>query len=142
MPLRPVPFSEPWHVTALRTGSLALAVGVGTGVYKRQLPLVPLVTVLALWFTLGGHYLELAFRNQLSTRIGSHPWRTIARLAYWFAAGSVLYVGARATFASLTGRSLRAWPWWAAGVGFIAAELGIHLLVRARKLDSFYNGLG
>jgi hypothetical protein len=136
------PFAESWRITALRTGSLAVAIGMGVGLYQRQLAVVPLVTVLALWFTLGGHFLEVLFRNQLGRRIGGQPRQSVARLAYWFAGGSVLYAGALATLALLTGRRPGPWPWWAGGVGFVVAELLIHQLLRARGHASFYNGLG
>lgn len=60
-----MPFSEPWRTTVLRTGSIALGIGLGVGLYQRHLAVVPVVTLLALWFTLGGHYVELLFRNRL-----------------------------------------------------------------------------
>ena len=46
------PFAEPWRTTALRTGGIALAIGVVVGLYQRQLAAVPDATLLALWFTL------------------------------------------------------------------------------------------
>ena len=136
------PFAESWRITALRTGSIAVVIGMGVGLYERQLAAVPRVTLVALWFTLGGHFLEVLFRNQLSRRIGGQPMQAVARLAYWFAGGSALYAGALATLAALTGRGSGQWPWWAGGVGFVGVELLIHQLLRARGQASFYNGLG
>lgn len=137
-----MPFSEPWRTTALRTGSIALGVGLGVGLYQRHLAVVPLVTLLALWFTLGGHYVELLFRNRLGPLLPSPGSRALARLGYWFLGGSVLYVLALATRAIFTGQRAVSWPWWTGGVLFVAGELLIHLLMRVRQQPSFYDGRG
>jgi hypothetical protein len=137
------PFAEPWRTTALRTGTIALAIGLGVGLYTRQFAAVFLASVLALWFTLGGHVLEVLFRNQLRPRSGGGaPVLAVTRLAYWFAGGSALYAGALATRAILTGRGAVPWPWWTGGVAFVALELVVHLLLHARRQPSFYNGRG
>lgn len=137
------PFAERWRTTALRTGTIALAIGLGVGFYTRQLSMVLLASVLALWFTLGGHVLEVLFRNRLRPRIGDQaPVLAVTRLVYWFAGGSVLYAGALATRALLTGRSAVPWPWWTGGVAFMGLELVVHLVLHARGQPSFYNGLG
>lgn len=137
-----MPFSEPWRTTVLRTGSIALGIGLGVGLYQRHLAVVPVVTLLALWFTLGGHYVELLFRNRLGPLLASPRSRTLARLGYWFLGGSVLYVLALATRAVFTGQRAVSWPWWTGGVLFAAVELLIHLLMRARQQPSFYDGRG
>jgi len=137
------PFTEPWRATALRTGSTALAIGVGVGFYERQLAAVPVTTLIALWFTLGGHFVEVLVRNRLRQRIGGPaPVQSVARLVYWFAAGSVLYAGALATRAILTGRTAVPWPWWTGGMFFVGLELLVHLLMYARRQPSFYDGRG
>ena len=139
----PEPFSEPWRSTALRTGSLALAIGIAVGLYQRRLAAVPLTALLALWFTLGGHFAEVLLRNRLRARIGGQVlMQAVARLIYWFGAGSVLYAGALATRAVLTGRGAAPWPWWAGGVLFVGLELLVHLLLLARGQPSFYDGRG
>jgi hypothetical protein len=137
------PFAEPWHKTVLRTGLLALAIGIGGGLYARRVALVPSVTLLALWFTLGGHFVEVLFRNHLRQRISSQAAvQALGRIVLWFAGGSVLYEGASATHTVFTGRGVAAWPWWAAGLAFVGVELLVHLLVRARGAPSFYDGRG
>lgn len=138
---RSEPFAEPWRATARRTGAIALAIGVGIGLYRRQLAAVPMATVFALWFTLGGHFLEVLFRNRLADH-GGRATRAVARLAFWFAGGSLLYAGALATGALLTGRGPDPWPWWVGGVGFVGVELVIHQLLHARGHASFYDGRG
>jgi|SRR5215470_18735536 len=137
------PVSEPWSATALRTGTIALAIGVGVGLYERQLAAVPVTTLTALWFTLGGHFVEVLMRNTLRHRIAGHTAvQVVARLVYWFAGGSVLYAGALATRAILTGRGAVPWPWWTGGILFVALELLVHLFLHARGQPSFYDGRG
>jgi hypothetical protein len=136
------PFTEDWRTTARRTGLIALAIGIGAGLCTR-LALVPVVTMSALWFTLGGHFVELLFRNRLRQRISSRASiQALARIACWLAAGSVLYAGASATRALLTGRSVAPWPWWIVGIAFVGVELFVHLLLHARGNPSFYDGRG
>jgi hypothetical protein len=137
------PFAEPWRTTALRTGLLALAIGVGVGLYERQLAVAPWVSLFALWFTLGGHFLEVLFRNRLRRHISGPPAvQGLVRVAYWFAGGSVLFEGAQATRALLAGRDSGPLPWWLAGIAFAGVELLIHLGLRARGQPSVYDGRG
>ena len=136
-------FSEPWRTTAIRTGSLALVVGVAVGAFTRQFAVTPLATLLALWFTLGGHFAELLFRNTLRPYLSGPPSaRALARLLYWFVAGSALYAGALMTRGALTNRGAVSWPWWAGGAAFTVLEVAVHLLMRARRQPSFFDGRG
>jgi hypothetical protein len=137
------PFAEPWQTTALRTGSLALAAGLGVGLIQGHLAVVPSVTLFALWFTLGGHFLELLFRNRLRHYISDQlAAQVLARLAYWFACGAVLFEGALATRTLLAPRMPVPLSWWPAGIGFVGVELLIHLGLRARGQPSVYDGRG
>lgn len=137
------PFTEPWRNTARRTGLLALGIGMAAGLYARQLALLPSVTLVALWFTLGGHFLEVLLRNQLRPRLGDQAAvQALARIVGWFAGGSVLCKGASATRALLTGGGAAPWPWWTGGLAFVGVELLVHLLLRVRGAPSFYDGRG
>ncbi len=137
------PFHEPWHTTLLRTGGIALAIGVAVGLRQRRVEVVPIVTVFALWFSLGGHFVELLIRNKLRNRISGTPLvQVVARVVLWFIGGSLLYACGLATRAIMTGRHFRAWPWWIGGAGFVVLELGIHLYMRMRGLPSVYDGRG
>jgi hypothetical protein len=137
------PVTEPWRATARRTGTIALAIGVGVGLYERQLAAVPSATLLAMWFTLGGHLVEVIFRDHLRYRMGGQvPVQVVSRLVYWFAGGSALYAGALTTRAILTGRGGAPWPWWTGGVAFVGLELLVHLMLHARRCPSFYDGRG
>lgn len=139
----PEPFSEPWRTTALRTGLLALAVGVAVGLIKRHLAVVPSVTLFALWFTLGGHFLELLFRNRLRPFVSDQPAaRTLARVAFWFAGGAVLFEAAQATQTLFARRLSVPLSWWVAGIGFVGVEFLVHLGLRARGEASVYDGRG
>ena len=135
------PFSERWRTTALRTGLLALAVGVAVGLITGHLAVVPSVTLFALWFTLGGHFLELLFRNRLSQHVSDQPAaRMLARVAFWFVGGAVLFEAAQAT-QTLFARRVSV-PWWLAGIGFVGVEFLVHLGLRARGEASVYDGRG
>ena len=137
------PFSEPWHTTALRTGSLALAVGAAVGLRERRLAVVLPATLLALWFTLGGHFIELLFRNRLRQHLSGQPGlQALARVAYWFVGGAILFEGAIATRALLASQMAVPLSWWQAGIGFVVVELLIHLGLRARGQPSLYDGRG
>ena len=139
----PEPCREPWRTTAIRTGSIALAIGAAVGIYQRRIGAAASTTLVALWFTLGGHFAEVLFRNHLRYRIGGQVVvQVLARLLYWFIAGSVLSLGAIASLALVIGRSSSPWPWWAGGAFFIALELAVHLVLRRRGLPSFYDGRG
>jgi hypothetical protein len=134
-------FREPWRTTAIRTGSLALAVGVGAGVFTGRLAVAPLATLMALWLTLGGHFVELLYRNTLRHYFAGPPIvRVLARLCYWFAAGSALYEGALVTRAGLTTQGAVSLPWWTGGVVFTAIEFAIHLFMRARQQPNLFDG--
>jgi len=77
------PFAEAWRATALRNGTIAVAIGLGVGLYTRQVASAFLASVLALWFTLGGHVLEVLFRNQLRPLIGGGALvQAVTRLVY------------------------------------------------------------
>jgi hypothetical protein len=136
-------FAEPWHATVLRTGTIALAIGVGVGLYQKRLAAVPVSAIIALWFTLGGHFVEVLVRDRLLHRIrGQVPAGAVIRLFSWFVGGSVLYAGALVTRAILTGRGAVPRPWWTGGLVFVGLELVVHLLLYARGQPCFYDGRG
>ena len=62
-------FDEPFRFTLARTETLAAIVGAVLALQRHDLKLFLPVAALALWFTLGGHYVELAFLNGLRPRI-------------------------------------------------------------------------
>jgi hypothetical protein len=137
-----LPVREPWTTTAARTVGLAVFIGAGIGLVTRQMGAIPANTAVALWFTLGGHFVELAYRNQLGRSIAAGAARVVTRIAWWLAGGVLLGAGAQVTWTAFTGDGAVPWPWWAAGVGFVGAELLVHLVMLLRGLPNFYRGNG
>lgn len=137
------PVRERWTTTALRTGGLAVMVGIGAGWLRRDWTLVPLATLVALWFTLGGHFVELAFRNKARYLLSPHPAaQAVARLAWWFAGGVILLKAMVLSWTILSSRDPTIWPWWVGGVMFVFVELTVHTMLWATRQASFFNGRG
>src|SRR6058998_337933 len=118
------PYREPLRVTLVRTVGIAVVVGAIVASWAGGVRSWPALTLLALWPSVGGHWIELAFLNHLRPRLPttSHVQRS-ARILVWFIGGIVLVVGVRLTSMLLPVHRV-AWLTWAiAGVAFIAIEL-------------------
>jgi hypothetical protein len=90
---------------ARRTLGLAVAVGAVAALDQRRPSAIAPVTLLALWPSLGGHFIKLAFRNRVLPRLGAAgPVAFRARLGWLFAGGALLHACARATLRALAGR--------------------------------------
>jgi hypothetical protein len=147
------PFREPLRTTLLRTGTIAILAG---GVITRfwgGLPRWPLATLLVLWPSLGGHWVEVWFLNWLRPRLShARGVQVAARIAVWFVGGIAaavldsrlgLAVGMALTAMALTGFCPANWPaWWLAGLAFMCIELLAHLVLQLRGRPSFYSGRG
>ena len=136
-------FEEPLWRTLTRNVALAAGVGVVFALQRHQLRLLLPIAALALWFSLGGHYVELAFLNGLRARIPEGRLTQVGlRLVVWFAGGVVLYalmaVSARAL--PLEAPPLR--MWWYGGLLLIVLELAVHGLMAMRGKPSVYTGRG
>lgn len=136
----PKPYREPLYVTMLRTIGIALVVG---ALLARRMGGWPQASVQVLWFSFGGHCVELLFLNWLRPRLPTGvPSRTV-RLAFWFAGGAGLGLGMGVTARALSGPVPIPSPaWWLAGAAFIGVELAVHLLLQLGGRPSFYNGRG
>ena len=139
------PYRESPGVTLARTVAIAVVLGgLLAGWSGGGLARWPLATVLALWPSLGGHFVELWYVNWLRPRLSrSRLVQMGARVVVWFVGGSALMAGMGVTATALGAR----WPrwghvWWAGGVGFIALELLVHLVLHLRGRPSFYDGRG
>ena len=139
------PYREPLRATLARTVAIAVAVGAvlaatSHGGWRRW----PLLTVLVLWISFGGHWVELAFLNGLRPRLGaSRPVQVAARILVWFLGGSLLALGMCLTATALDALPPGRWPrWWWGGVAFIGIELVVHLVLQLWGRPSFYNGRG
>ncbi|HZU96149.1 MAG TPA: hypothetical protein VFF73_05525 [Planctomycetota bacterium] len=136
------PYEESLVTTIARTVAIAAAVGavvasrMGWGRW-------PLATLLALWPSFGGHWVEIVFLNHLRPSLPvARGVQVVARLAVWFVGGVGLGLGVWLT-ATRSGFPLpnRA-SWWVAGLAFIGIELVAHLALWIRRRPSFYDGRG
>jgi hypothetical protein len=88
------PYEEPFRTTVLRNAIIAIVVGAALAQLRGGLARWPLATLLALWPSLGGHWVELWFLNWLrpphfrctrpagcGSRWGVVRWRHRSR--YW-----------------------------------------------------------
>ena len=138
------PFQEPIWRTFLRTITIALLVGAAIALQSRRWSSWPLATLLVLWPSLGGHWVEVWFLNWLRPRISrSFGVQKTTRVLVWFAAGYLLALGMSLTASVFVQwRSPRWLTWWLPGAAFIGIELVAHLALQLRGRPSFYNGRG
>jgi hypothetical protein len=124
---------ESFRTTLLRTGAIALAVGAALSFSMGGFSKLPIAFLVALWPSLGGHYVEVFFLKFLRPSLPS-SMRTPVRLGVWFLAGIVLAFAMQLTAFGP--------QWWVGGLGFIGIELIVHLLLQLRWKPNFYNSLG
>jgi hypothetical protein len=138
------PFRESIRTTLGRTVGIALVVGGAVALGVGRLDVWPVAAGLMLWISFGGHWIELWFLNWLRPRLApTRLVQTATRVVVWFLGGVVLgYAIAACMRLSPLTRGLAPWPWWAAGVGFIAVELLAHLVLALRRRPNFYGGDG
>ncbi len=128
----------------MRTGTIALVLGAVLARWWGGLDRWPLATLLVLWFTFGGHYVELWFLNWLRPRLSvARAVQVGARVGVWFVGGTGLALGMALTAMVLGDFPPSRWPaWWLGGIGFIGVELIVRLLPQLCRRPSFYNGRG
>jgi hypothetical protein len=138
------PYSEPLSATLLRTVGIALVVGAAMAPAWGGLSRWPIATLVMLWPSLGGHFLELWFLNWLRPRLSaSRAVQVVARVAVWFVGGILFGLVMALTARTLANYHPPRWPaWWLAGVGFIVVELVAQLGLQLRGRPSFYNARG
>ena len=137
-------YREPLRVTLIRTFSIAIVAGGLVALSTGRLRRWPELSLLMLWPSLGGHWIDLFFLNGLQPHLPTGATiQRLARIAVWFVGGVVLAVGVRLTAQILLERWRLAWLTWAsAGAVFVAIELVAHAALHLRGRPSFYNGLG
>ena len=139
------PHREPLHTTLARTAVIAVVLGtVLARWWGGGLARWPLASLLVLWFSFGGHWVELWFLNWLRPRLFIARGAQVgARVAVWFVGGCILALGMDLTAMALAGFRPAQWPaWWLGGLAFIGLELVVHLVLQLRGQPSFYNGRG
>src|SRR5258708_38795865 len=93
-----IPVEEPFCRTFARTAAIALGVAAVGALVKHDLKGLFPIAVLALWPSLGGHYVELAFANYLSPRIPhGRLAQTVARLLFCVVGGILPYASLTST---------------------------------------------
>jgi hypothetical protein len=139
------PYQEPLRTTLLRTITIALVVGAVLaratgGGFARW----PVATVIVLWPSFGGHWVDLWFLNWLRPRLSAARGVQVAsRIGVWFVGGTALALGMALTAMALAGFGPARWPsWWYGGLGFIGVELVAQAALQLRGQPSFYNGRG
>ena len=136
------PYHERLHVTLARTGLIGVVVGLVAARLQGHPASWPQWTAFALWFSFGGHWVEIFFLNWLRPRLSSARWAQVTgRLLTWLLGGTLLMIGARITVLSLGADGMRLPPWWLGGPVFLCIELLIHALSQLRRHPNFYNGL-
>jgi len=138
-----VRFHEPFWRTLLRNVLIAVVVGAILAVCRGNLSLVGPFTLLAMWFTLGGHYVEVVFLNRVRYRLPkTRASQVLGRLSFWFLGGCVLYLGMSATMRLLTGTSARYRDLWIGGILLMGIEAVVHIVGLLRRKQNFYLGTG
>jgi hypothetical protein len=111
------PFREPLRTTLVRTGTIAAVLGGVLAPWLGGWVRWPLATLLVLWFSFGGHWVEVWFLNWLRPRLPvARAVQVAARVGVWFAGGAGLGLGMALTAMVLAGFGRARWPaWWYGG---------------------------
>ena len=128
----------------MRTGMIAIVVGAVLARLWGGLARWPMATLLVLWPSFGGHWVEVWFLNWLRPRLSiERSAQVTARVGVWFVGGAGLAMGMGLTAMALAGLPQAHWPaWWLGGLVFVGIELVAHLTLQLRGQPSFYNGRG
>jgi hypothetical protein len=125
--------------------NLVIAIGVGVVVASlRHAPFRVLpVALVALWPSLGGHFVEIAFLDGVRPRLPrARVAQASARVVWWLACGALLGGAMIATTHALR---IAAPPWrwsWRGAPIFVGIELLAHAMLALRGRASFYRGDG
>ncbi|MEP6961336.1 MAG: hypothetical protein ABI995_04620 [Acidobacteriota bacterium] len=93
---------EPLRITLTRTIAIAMIVAAALSPWLGGIHRWPTLTLLGLWPSLGGHFVEVAFLNILRPRLpAARPVKFAARIALWFLAGIALAQAMRITATAL-----------------------------------------
>jgi len=138
------PYREPLRSTLVRTVTIALVVGAVLARRWGGLAAWPAATLVVLWPSFGGHWVDLWFLNWLRPRLSvARAAQVTARVAVWFVGGTGLALGMGLTAMALAGLRPAQWPtWWLGGFGFVGVELVAHLVLLLRGRPSFFNRRG
>jgi hypothetical protein len=106
---------------------------------------LPGVILLALWPSLGGHYVEIAFLDGVRPRLPRGRLVQVStRLVWWIAGGALLAAAMIATAHALP-RPAPRWQWslwWVGAPLCVGLELVAHSMLALRRCPNFYRGDG
>jgi hypothetical protein len=103
-------YQEPFVTTLARTGSIAVAVGALIAYRQGGLVDWPIATLLLLWPSLGGHWVELLFLNFPRPRLPvTRSVQIGVWILVWFIGGMGLAAGMKLTAVMLG--EFRPWHW-------------------------------
>ena len=107
---------EPLGRTLVRNVAIALAVSGAFAIRDREVAVWLPSSVLALWFSLGGHYVEVLFLTTIRPRLRAARLLLVtSRLLMWFVGGALLYTGMAITTRALPLVAPRLGWWWLGG---------------------------
>src|SRR5277367_5372016 len=90
------PYREPLYTTVLRTGTIAIVGGALLTRLRGGPTRWFIATLLMLWPSFGGHWVEVWFLNWLRPRLSiARGVQVAARVIVWFLAGAGLVVAMR-----------------------------------------------
>lgn len=136
-------FVEPFDRTLARNAIIAVVVATVFALVQHRLWLIGPVALLALWFSLGGHYVEVIFLNGVRPRIPAvRTIQSLVRILIWICGGILLYWGMAVTARVLPVRAPSLVFWWSGGLILTAVELVAHAFLALRGLPNFYSGKG
>lgn len=137
------PYREPIRATLTRTIGIAAVVGIVAALVQRRAGSFATAGILALWFSLGGHWVEIFYLNWLRPRLPRSPVpQAGARLLIWFVGGALLTLGMETTARQLEPGAMRLPSIWTGGAGFVCVELLVHTVFRLRGRPGFFSGDG
>src|SRR5262249_3418645 len=134
------PYREPLRVTLIRTLSIALVAGAAVALTTDGVRLWPAMSLLMLWPSFGGHWIDLLFLNGLRPHLPANRLiQLLSRIVVWFVGGVALAAGVQLTARWLFDRPTLFWLTWAsAGAAFVGIELVAHAALHLRGRPSFY----
>jgi hypothetical protein len=137
------PYHEPARTTAMRTLSIAAAIGVVVASLSHGRISWLAAFAIALWPSVAGHWVELWFLNWLRPRLPStSAVQLFARIIVWLVAGALFAFLMTRTSALFTGSRAVIIPMWIGAVGFVGVELLAHVGLHVRRLPSVYDQTG
>jgi hypothetical protein len=134
---------EPISRTIARNLTIAIVAGVVLSLVRRA-PFVALAgALLALWPSLGGHFVEIAFLNGVRSRLPRARLVQASARLFWWLAGGALLGGALIATAELLPIVAPPWRrWWMGAPIFVCLELAVHAALALRGRPNFYRGDG